>query len=51
MPEKEPARRTVTKAFKEILMGYDLSENLKFLLFTLANWIVGILGGREKNSQ
>jgi hypothetical protein len=40
MSEKELPRKTVKKAFKEILTGYNLSENLKFLLFSMVNWIV-----------
>jgi len=49
MTERETERKTVKKAINEILTGYNLTENLKFLLFSLANWIVGFFGWREKD--
>lgn len=47
MSEKEPQRKSVKKAINEILIGHDLSENIKFLLFSLVNWIVGFWRKRD----
>jgi hypothetical protein len=48
MKEDEPKRKTVKQAFKELIAGYDILNNLKFLVVAFFGLLgLGVKRGRE----
>lgn len=49
MSEKEPRKKFLSQAFNELLSGMYIYENLKFILFSIASFIINFFYPKDKD--